>query len=241
MGGAIFDKKSFLKMLEEDEEFRLAVAAKIGLLEILKKLEEHDRKFNEILEELRKHRMKLEEHDRKFDEIEAEIRRIWEELRKHSEILEQHSKMLEQHSKILEQHTEMLEKHTRILEQHTRMLGSLGSDIGALTEATLSRFIRDDLLDEIRLRGEKLVYIKRMHLINSYEVDLYIETDKTIYIVEVKTRPSIEDIGKLLRIKEYLKDETSKPVKLILATLKAKTTMDVLSEARKAGIELIAY
>ncbi len=227
MGGTVFDKKSFLKMLEEDEEFRLAVAAKIGLLEILKKLEEHDRKFNEILEELRKHRMKLEEHDRKFDEIEAEIRRIWEELRKHSEILEQHSKMLE--------------KHTRILEQHTRMLGSLGSDIGALTEATLSRFIRDDLLDEIRLSGEKLVYIKRMHLLNSYEVDLYIETDKTIYIVEVKTRPSIEDAGKLLRIKEYLKDKTSKHVKLILATLKAKTTMDVLSEARKAGIELIAY
>ncbi len=160
MGGAIFDKKSFLKMLEEDEEFRLAVAAKIGLLEILKKLEEHDRKFNEILEELRKHRMKLEEHDRKFDEIEAEIRRIWEELRKHSEILEQHSKMLEQYSKILEQHTEMLEKHTRILEQHTRMLGSLDSNIGALTEATLSRFIRDDLLDEIRLRGESLFILR---------------------------------------------------------------------------------
>jgi len=40
-------------MLKEDEEFRYAVAGLIGFTDILKRFEEHDRKFNEIIEELR--------------------------------------------------------------------------------------------------------------------------------------------------------------------------------------------
>ncbi len=34
-------EKNLFRLLEEDEEFRCAVAAKIGLLKILKKLDEH--------------------------------------------------------------------------------------------------------------------------------------------------------------------------------------------------------
>jgi len=46
-------KTRILKMLKEDEEFRYAVAGLIGFNDILKRFEEHDRKFNEIIEELR--------------------------------------------------------------------------------------------------------------------------------------------------------------------------------------------
>jgi uncharacterized coiled-coil DUF342 family protein len=46
-------KTRILKMLKEDEEFRYAVAGLIGFTDILKRFEEHDRKFNEIIEELR--------------------------------------------------------------------------------------------------------------------------------------------------------------------------------------------
>ncbi|WP_440059595.1 hypothetical protein ACSU1N_00075 [Thermogladius sp. 4427co] len=46
-------KKEFLELLESDKEFRYAVAGYLGLSEILKRLEEHDKKFNEIVEELK--------------------------------------------------------------------------------------------------------------------------------------------------------------------------------------------
>ena len=42
-------KREFLKLLERDPEFKYAVAGYLGLSEILRKLEEHDRKFEEIL------------------------------------------------------------------------------------------------------------------------------------------------------------------------------------------------
>ncbi len=255
MAGITDIKKEFLRLLEENEEFRYAVAAKIGLLEILQKLEEHDRKFNEILERLDRHGEEIKKIWEEIAEIKKEIKRIWEKMEEHdrkfNEILaelREHRKKLEEHDRKfneilerLDRHERILEKHTIILEKHSQMLGALGSDIGALTEATLSRFIRDDLIDELKLKGVRVLDIRRMHRINGYEVDLYIETTDEIIVVEVKTRPSISDIERLCRIKYYLIERRNKKVRAILASLKLKTTLNVVSEARNRGVELIVY
>ena len=262
MAGIADIKKEFLRLLEEDEEFRYTVAAKIGLLEILQKLEGHDRKFNEILERLDRHEIeikriweKLEEHDRKFNEIlerldrhETEIKKIWEKLEQHdrkfNEILaelHEHRKRLEEHDRKFNEIIGILKRHEEILRKHSQMLGALGNDIGALTEATLSRFIRDNLIDELRLKGVRVLEIKRMYKVNDYEVDLYIETIDEIIVVEVKTRPSIRDIEKLCRVRDYLLEKRRKKVRPILASLKLKTTLNIVSEARDNNIELITY
>jgi hypothetical protein len=67
-------QSDILRLLKEDETFRYAVLGLLGYDTILRRLEEHDRKFNAILEELSIHRVKLEEHDRKFNEVIAEIK-----------------------------------------------------------------------------------------------------------------------------------------------------------------------
>ncbi|MEM1521086.1 MAG: hypothetical protein QXK42_06060, partial [Candidatus Korarchaeum sp.] len=74
------EKRKFLKALEEDAEFRYAIAGLVGYKEILARLAEHDRKFEEILEEIRGIKERMLEHDRKFEEIAEEIRRINERL-----------------------------------------------------------------------------------------------------------------------------------------------------------------
>ena len=48
-------KEEFLRLLEKDNEFRLAVAGFLGYGEILKRLEKHDRKFTEVLTRLEEH------------------------------------------------------------------------------------------------------------------------------------------------------------------------------------------
>ncbi|MDK2465165.1 MAG: hypothetical protein QI223_10395, partial [Candidatus Korarchaeota archaeon] len=60
-------KKKMLELLERDREFRHAVAGLIGYGDVLRRLEEHDRKFNEMLEELRAHRRLLEEQSRRVE------------------------------------------------------------------------------------------------------------------------------------------------------------------------------
>ena len=66
-------KRKISKLLEEDEEFRYFVAAKVGLLEILDRFRKYDEKFHEILKEIRELRARESEHDRKFNEIVARL------------------------------------------------------------------------------------------------------------------------------------------------------------------------
>ncbi|OYT51113.1 MAG: hypothetical protein B6U73_02610 [Desulfurococcales archaeon ex4484_204] len=123
-------KEGFLKLLKEDAEFRQVVAGIIGYGDILRKLSEHDRKFNEILEELKRHREILEEHTRILEEHGKVLGEHTKILEEHTRILEEHTKRLGEHDRkfneILEElrkHREILEEHTRILEEHTKRLG----------------------------------------------------------------------------------------------------------------------
>ena len=92
-------KEKILELLERDREFRYAVAGLIGLDEILKRLDEHDKKFNEILAVLKEHTVGLDEHDRKFNEILAEIRSIRLELVEVRSYLERFSLTLEEEAR----------------------------------------------------------------------------------------------------------------------------------------------
>jgi len=268
------DRKWFLKLLEEDEEFRLAVAAKIGLLEILNELRQHNRKFNEILEELREHRKKLIGHDKKFNTIQEEIKKIWEKLEEHdrkfneilerldrheeeikkiwikleehdrkfNEILEElktHRKKLEEHDRKfnaiqeeikkiwikLEEHdrkfNEILEEIKRIWEklgEHGSKLTRIELEVGVLSESFYCKAVWDDLREEITARGEKIVYRKRNARIDNVDIDLLVETDKRIYLIEVKVRPKHKHIGDLLVKADIAKKKyPGKEVVLILA------------------------
>ncbi|MEM3081115.1 MAG: hypothetical protein QXH35_05400 [Nitrososphaerota archaeon] len=52
-------KRELLRLLEEDEEFRYAVAGRIGILEILKRLDRLEEGQNRLWEEVRDMRVTL--------------------------------------------------------------------------------------------------------------------------------------------------------------------------------------
>ncbi|MEM4700506.1 MAG: hypothetical protein QXT74_06165, partial [Candidatus Nezhaarchaeales archaeon] len=66
-------KSRILRLLREDEEFRYAVAGLIGLSEVFKRFEEHDRKFNEVL-------ARLDKHEEILVRQSEEIRRLREDM-----------------------------------------------------------------------------------------------------------------------------------------------------------------
>ena len=74
-------KRQFFELLDKDLEFRYTVAGYLGLSEILRRLEEHDKRFEEILAEikaLREDQYKLWEEVRALREGQN---RLWEEVR----------------------------------------------------------------------------------------------------------------------------------------------------------------
>ena len=74
-------KKEFLDLLEKDLELRYAVTGFLGFSEILRRLDEHDKEFKEILAEtraLREDQHKLWEGQNKLWE---NANKLWEEVK----------------------------------------------------------------------------------------------------------------------------------------------------------------
>ncbi|BES81836.1 hypothetical protein [Pyrodictium abyssi] len=142
-------KQRLLRLLEEDEEFRPAVAGLVGL--------------REILEELRWLRRKSLEHDKRFEAIE-----------------------------------EKLSEHDGKLDEINKRLSNVEMSPGALTESLYARMIWEDLREEIRETGEKILHRQRNARLDGENIDLLLVTDRAVYVVEAKLKPKIGDVGALL-------------------------------------------
>ncbi|RLG81435.1 MAG: hypothetical protein DRO40_09640, partial [Thermoprotei archaeon] len=228
MGVTSISKKEFLKLLEKDEEFRLAVAAKIGLLEILEKLEQHDRKFNEILAVLHEHSKRFEEHDRRFNEIlerldrhEMEIKRIWQKLEEHDRKFNEILAVLHEHSKRFEEHDRRFNEIFKELSELRKVVITVAHRFGVITEKSFREAIRGLLSKYFGASAEKwstydeegIVYGKP----SIVDIDVVIRDDIHI-LVEIKSRADPSDIIELLRIGElYYKKTRIKPRLAIVA------------------------
>lgn len=186
-------KKKFLKLLEIDVEFRYAIAGYLGFSEILKRLESHDKKFNEILSELREHR----------------------------KILEDHSKILEEHSKILEEHSKILNEHSKALEELSRGLQALGARRGILAEEAFRNAMVGVIEKYFKGKVSKWEYYDSEGIIYGHpsivEVDLII-TDKEHILIEVKSSVHKGDVAELYKIGKLYNKVTGVKPKLAIVS-----------------------
>ncbi|RLF21857.1 MAG: hypothetical protein DRN15_10460 [Thermoprotei archaeon] len=192
---------------------------------IVKRFEEYDKKFYAVLAELREHRKILEEH-----------RKILEE---HRRLLEEHAKELLEHRKILERHEEILRGILEEMSSMRKRLNRIELELGALTESTYCRFVSEDLEKEIKALGKHVIRSERDVIINGIEVNLLIETEDEIYVVEVKVRPSIADVGALMAKCDVVRKVTVKKVVPLLAG--AMIGKEVFAYANEKGVRVLKY
>ena len=172
------EKRRFLKALEEDEEFKMAVAGTIGL--------------GEILEELKR----LREDFEKWTKMEKER---WEAANKRFARIE--------------------------------------PSLGAIAEAQFSRYVWEELREEIKGRGEAV--LRRERNVDLDGVDLRVETDRHVYVVEVKTRPKIADVGALLAKCDVAQQKLGKPaIPVLTGTM---IDREVETYARDMGVRIMKF
>ena len=172
------EKRRFLKALEEDEEFRMAVAGTIGL--------------GGILEELKR----LREDFEKWIKME---KKRWEAANKRFARIE--------------------------------------TTLGAIAEAQFSRYVWEELREEIRGRGEAV--LRRERNVDLDGVDLLVETDRHVYVVEVKTRPKIADVGALLAKCDVAQQKLGKPAIPVLTGV--MIGREVETYARGKGVRIMKF
>ncbi|MEM2697755.1 MAG: hypothetical protein QXF17_00360 [Ignisphaera sp.] len=304
------EKVRFLKALEEDAEFRYAVAGLLGLDTVISELrnlrsdfllyikeqekrweennrrweensrrweennkrweennrrweensrrwEENDRKWEENFKRWEENNKRWEENNRRWEENSRrweendrkweenfkrweennkrweENNRRWEEAYKRFEAIELELK------KLREDFLEFVKLEEKRWDEANRRFSRIEMELGALSETVYSRYVLEDLREEISVRGEKIVSKQRNADFDGVEVDLFIETDRAAYVIEVKTKPSIEDIGVVLVKADIVQQRVGKPVVPIVTGV--MIGREVESYAKSKGVAIYRY
>jgi hypothetical protein len=225
-------KRAILELLREDEEFRLAVAGAIGLGEVLEefrrlrsdvkalyeKMVDHDKRF-EVLEK------KMFEHDKRFEVIERKLL--------------EHDRRFEAIERKLLEHDEKFRKVIEEIKMLNRSVAHVEDGLGALTEATLSWFVFNDIRGMLE-EGERVEARIRNARVDEEVIDLLVVTDRRVFVVEVKVRPKRGDVGALVSKGDVVSRRyPGRRVELILAS--SRVGREVAEYARDKGVVVIAY
>ncbi|MGC8583239.1 MAG: hypothetical protein ACP5MH_05855, partial [Thermoproteus sp.] len=181
--------------------------------------EENERRWREWFETWKKF---LEENERRWQENEKR----WEENNKRWE-------------QWFETWRRFLDEYFAFKDEVNRRFSRLEENLGALTEAVFSRYVWEDLSVDIRTAGEFVVRRVRNADFDGVDVDLLVETDKRIFVVEVKVRPRIEDVGALLAKAEVVASRLGKPTVPVLAG--TQLGKEVEAYARGKGVLVYIY
>jgi len=234
------ERLRFLRALEEDAEFRYAVAGAIGMLTVVEELRRLREDFNRFaeLEERRweEDRKRWEEAYRRFEAIERR-------LEEHSRVLEEHTKILGEHTRILGEHARRLEELTRVVGELKVAVGSLGRRLGRDLERTILELYRYalkemgvevDRVERFTYRDVDGRYYRRGAVI---EVDVYTH-DRATYLVEVKSyadRDDVEWFYEKAGVAERILGR--KADRLILVAV--NIDREALERARELGVDVV--
>ncbi len=240
---SVDEKKRFLRALEEDEEFRYAVAGKLGLLEVLKRLDR-------IEEELRKLWIKSLEHDKRFEAIEKKLLehdKRFEEINKRFEAIE---KKLLEHDKRFEAIEKKLLDHDEKFKQIHKEILTLRAQVGGFTSRAgrgIERLILEVYRDVLKQKGIQAEKVEKISIKDvdgrwlrkgaRIELDIYIH-NQDVWFIEVKSLVEPDDVEWFQTRCEIMEKVLGrKPTrKLIIAIDIFK---EALERARELGIDVI--
>ena len=248
-------KTKILALLKTDEEFRYAVAGMIGYDEILKRLQKHDEKFEEIVSILNRHEEILARHEEKFQEILAQIKEIRESqsrlenrvnsLDKRVDSLEKRIDSLEKSVNSLEKRVDSLEKRVGSLEERVDSLASAMiagfAELSKFAGITFEEFVRKFLTASLQKSGQipQGVELTRK-VIDGEEIDIFLEDP--LIVGEVTAHADTpQEADKLLKKAELAKTRYAKEPRKILVILTAKrdAAQEIQKKAKEKNIELI--
>ena len=215
-------RDEFIKLLREDETFRMAVAGLLGLDSILNELKRLREDFNKLVDVEEK---RLEDNDKKWEENDKK----WE----------MNEKRWIENDKKWEENFKRWEENDKKWEEAMKRFSRIELELGASVESQYSRYVLEDLKDEVKARGETVEQRVRNINLDGVEIDLLVTTDRAVYVVEVKVRPTINDVGALLAKAEVVQRNLNKPTVPILTG--SYIGGEVEAYAKGKGVKIYRY
>jgi len=245
-------KERILKLLEEDREFRYAVAGLIGLREVLERLDRHEEQLVKIWERLAKIDEEIakiwgeiarlredmvkgfERHDQQFVKVWSEIEKLREDMVKS---FERHE---EQIAKLWSEIEKLREDMNRGFERVERRISALGARWGIESEEAFREGLRGILEKELGFKVERWRAYDERGLVFGYPSEVEIDVavvDEKVILIEVSSHVRASDVYTLKRKAELYKEKTGRePARLVVVTPYADEK--ALNAAVKLGVEI---
>ncbi|MEM4574378.1 MAG: hypothetical protein QXF45_07565 [Candidatus Caldarchaeum sp.] len=227
-------KREMLRLLDEDEEFRYAVAGRIGILEILKRLDRLEEGQNRLWEEVRS----LREDQNKLWEGQN---RLWEEVRS---LREGQEKLWEGQNKLWEEVRNLREGQNKLWEEVKDMRVTLNRVAVTLDRLTISVEEEASSFIRHRLKTDMGVDLKLERIfIDSREIDIYGCSEEVCVVGEATVRLGAGLVDELMNKVDLLK--TTRPdllrPKLVKVIYADYATPEALDRAREKGVWVLKW
>ena len=216
-------KEEFLRLLEKDMEFRYAVAGRLGILEVLRKLDtiaEEQTKIWMEIEKLREEQVRLREEQTK----------IWREI----------GKLREEQTKIWREIERLRRDMVEGFSLVNRHISALGARWGLMSEEAFREGLKGILEKEFGVRVERWSCYDDLGLVYGYpsmvDIDIAIKDDKVL-LIEIASHVKTSDVYEFKRKAElYEKKSGRRPDRLLMVTPYVEEK--ALEAAKKHRIEI---
>jgi len=195
-------REELLRLLREDVEFRYAVAGLLGFEEILRRMDERDRRLEECLRAIRDLQQQVAEHSKAIRDLQQQVVEHSKAIRDLQQQVRSLQQQVIEHTKaICDLQKEMYELKDRVEGLRSAVRG-LGRSLGLSFEHLAAVFL-SDLLKAWGVPEEKVRVRLRAHILNlqtgeRLEIDLINYDPLVIAEVTTYTTDADAEVKKLL-------------------------------------------
>ena len=223
-------KEEFLRLLEKDMEFRYAVAGRLGILEVLRKLDTIAEEQTKIWMEIGKLREEQTKIWREIEKLRGEQTKIWMEI----------GKLREEQTKIWREIERLRRDMVEGFSLVNRHISALGARWGLMSEEAFREGLKGILEKEFGVRVERWSCYDDLGLVYGYpsmiDIDIAIKDDK-ILLIEIASHVKTSDVYEFKRKAElYEKKSGRRPDRLLMVTPYVEEK--ALEAAKKHKIEI---
>ncbi|MEM0321929.1 MAG: DUF3782 domain-containing protein [Thermoprotei archaeon] len=218
-------KEELLRLLKEDEEFRLAVAGLLGFSEIIRRSEENEKRTEALLQEIRQLREDFNQEIRQLrEDFNQEIRQLREDF--NQEI------------------RQLREDFNRLYLRFETTLGNMGHRWGR----DLERMVLESFKEVLEREGIEPAKVEPFNYVDgdgsitglkgrTVQVDILLRDGK-LTVIEVKSFARLENVDHLYDVVGYVEKILKKKVDAVYLVA-VNVDNEVLDRAKQLGFKVI--
>ncbi|AET32380.1 PD-(D/E)XK nuclease family protein [Pyrobaculum ferrireducens] len=234
-------REDFLRLLEQDKDFRMAVAGHLGYSEILERLDRNERLIARLQRQVAKLQKQVDKMQRQVDKLQEQVAKMQEQMRK---MQEQMDKLLGLYGQLAAEVAAVKTRLDKLEKKVEVTIGTMGRRWGRDLELAVLEIFRE-ALEERGIEPGRVEKLRFKDVDGRYtgtpgrvfDIDV-VARGGGLYAIEVKSYADVEDVevlhDKIPIVERYHGRKVDKAYLVAVAIEK-----EAVDRAKELGIEVI--